>query len=319
MFFYFLVFTSSLAVSTVKRSVYASVITEPEMILNSSSSCAADTTPCGGPSPACCPSGHVCSFNMGIPTCEIPGEPFVSGFGGLSCTDPYFFDCSYVVRLPGHCCPIGTSCARYLDTDVVSCIDAHGTTVTSFPTGTTGLIPAPSTIAVDDPNIILLPLEAWNQSNVVPSCSSSSTLRISSTINSSISYNYTGSSIMIKTVTSPQGGMFVVLVDGFNTTNVIDTYSTGTDKDFDPPTCLSVQFPPFDETPPDFELRNQHSIELLYIGSASQAPNGSTTQSNIQFDTFAAPILFSSSDKVSIGAKTCSILALSLVLVVLIG
>ncbi|PPQ90179.1 hypothetical protein CVT25_013311 [Psilocybe cyanescens] len=90
---------------------------------------------------------------------------------------------------------------------------------------------------------------------------------------------------MINTITSPKGGVFSVLVDGFDTGSTIDTFVGPGDLFM--PTCYPVQIPPFGTTPPDFGSRNDHTVSLIYIGASSDAPEG--TESNIQFDSFAIP------------------------------
>jgi hypothetical protein len=89
---------------------------------------------------------------------------------------------------------------------------------------------------------------------------------------------------MVHTVTSSQGGVFAVFVDGFNTTSTIDTFSDNDTL----PLCYPVQFPPFRIPPPTLASQNQHSIMLLYEGPSPKAPNG-TVSSNMQFDAFAIP------------------------------
>jgi len=92
---------------------------------------------------------------------------------------------------------------------------------------------------------------------------------------------------MIHTVTSPQGGVFAVFVDGFNTTDVIDTFA-GPNSSL--PLCYPVQFPPFLQLPPTQASKNNHSITLIYTGPSPNAPNG-TAESSGQFDSFAIPDL----------------------------
>ncbi len=90
---------------------------------------------------------------------------------------------------------------------------------------------------------------------------------------------------MIRTVTSSQGGVFSILVDDFNTTAVIDTYS-GPDQPL--PLCYPMQFPPFIVPPPTLALQNNHTIKLVYMGPSPNAPSNSTGD-NGQFDSFAIP------------------------------
>jgi hypothetical protein len=95
---------------------------------------------------------------------------------------------------------------------------------------------------------------------------------------------------MIHTITSPLGGVLAVFVDGFNTTDVIDTFSGNTTQ---LPLCYPVQFPPFTHAPPDLGSQNHHSITLFYTGPSPNALNGTTT-SDVQFDSFAIPVFNSS-------------------------
>lgn len=199
---------------------------------------------------------------------------------------------------------IGTICFNDGTNNIVSCIDAYGVTASSYPSATLGYSPSATPVATDDPGIIYNPLSAWSNSDTIPNCTSSSSLRVTSTINSTISFNYTGEqflfrfrqvisytldfpgpSIMIHTVTSPNGGVFSVIVDDFDTTDIIDTFSANNTY---LPLCYPVQFPPFISSPPDLGLRNNHSITLIYTGPSPKAPS-STTSSNVQFDSFAIP------------------------------
>ena len=90
------------------------------------------------------------------------------------------------------CKAIGTVCYRDIPTNVLSCIDAYGSMAAPYPSATTGIIPAASSVVTSDPSLVFNPETAWNQSFNVPSCSESGTMRVTSTINSSVSYVYTG-------------------------------------------------------------------------------------------------------------------------------
>jgi hypothetical protein len=117
---------------------------------------------------------------------------------------------------------------------------------------------------------------------------------------------------VIHTVTSPLGGVFSVSVDGFDTKDIIDTFSGG-DSSF--PLCYPVQFPPFHRPPPDLALQNNHSIKLTYTGPSLKAPKNGTTSTNVQFDSFAIPIFspFSPTDGSSsvAGRKKCGLVLLA--------
>lgn len=91
---------------------------------------------------------------------------------------------------------------------------------------------------------------------------------------------------MVHTVPSLNGGIFSVLVDGFNTTNVVDTYSERTN--LSAPACYPLQFPPFIITPPDYQDHNNHTLTLVYIGPSPYAPAGANN-TFVQFDSFAIP------------------------------
>ncbi|KJA21290.1 hypothetical protein HYPSUDRAFT_739261 [Hypholoma sublateritium FD-334 SS-4] len=188
--------------------------------------CTDGTIPCGYGA-VCCPPSDICNFNRGIPACENLAQPLISGFQGAPCADPYLNDFSFV-GIAGFCCPIGTVCFNNGLNNVVSCINTYGTTASAFPSATQGFIPAATAVPNSNADIIFDPPEAWNSSAPSPSCSSSDgeeQLRVTSTLNATISFNYTGPSIMIHTVTSSQGGVFSLLVDDFNTTDIIDTFS----------------------------------------------------------------------------------------------
>src|ERR1700737_4335965 len=98
---------------------------------------------------------------------------------------------------------------------------------------------------------------------------------------------------MVHVVTSQQGGVFSVFVDGFDTGSTIDTYSDNKTNYTTLPLCYPAQFPPFVATPPTLASQNQHSITLMYTGPSLNAPNG-TTSANVEFDSFAIPVFKSS-------------------------
>ncbi|TFK33431.1 hypothetical protein BDQ12DRAFT_615298, partial [Crucibulum laeve] len=169
---------------------------------------------------------------------------------------------------------------------VVSCIDAYGTTASSYPSSTTGFVPSATPILIDDQKVTYNPPGAWSNSTSVPSCSSEKFLRVTNVTNATISFSYTGPSVMIQTVTSPNGGVFSLLFDGFNTTDVIDTYSG---SKFTLPTCFPAQFPPFNIPPPNFGTQNNHTVTLIYSGRSPNAPGHNANSSIVQFASFAIP------------------------------
>jgi len=90
---------------------------------------------------------------------------------------------------------------------------------------------------------------------------------------------------MVHTVTSENGGVFSVIIDNFNTTTLIDTYSGPGDAAL--PTCYPRQFPGFIRTPPGYANGTSHTISLVYIGPSMDSPPN--TASTVQFDTFSIP------------------------------
>ena len=208
------------------------------------------------------------------------------------------------------------------------CVNAYGTTTSAYPSATVGFTPSETSVASNDPSIAYNPPSAWNSSHAVPNCASSNTLHTTSTINATISFNYTGlclpfesyqsydyfdfagPSIIIHTVTSLTGGVFSVIVDGFNTSDTIDTFAGG---DSSLPLCYPVQFPPFHHPPPNLASQNNHTITLTYTGPSPNAPNG-TLSNNVQFDSFAIPVF--GSTKSNSSQKTNGLSSLLFVLVV---
>lgn len=256
------------------------------------SNCTADSVACL-PRSSCCPTGYFCNFNRGIPVCQSRDDEVISGFRpGASCpNDPYLISCAII----GHgdvCCPLGNICFSSVAQGGLSCIDAYGNATAPYPSTISQVTPPGTLISSNAPSIVYSPEDAWSSPSVTPNCTVSGTSRVTSMVNASISFNYTGTSIRVHTVTSPRGGLFSVIVDGFNTSTMIDTYSGG---DNQLPQCFPFQFPPFAHPPPDMGARNEHSITLVYTGPSSRAPNG-TTSSEVQFDTFAIPIFQTMSD-----------------------
>ncbi|KAF8901904.1 hypothetical protein CPB84DRAFT_1776986 [Gymnopilus junonius] len=208
-----------------------------------------------GPGSVCCAAEDNCNFNRGIPVCENFQQPLITGFLGQPCADPYLSKslCFSMSYLQLYIIAIGTVCFNSGLDQVVLCVNTYGTTSAALPSATQGFTPSASLIPKNDANILFNPSEAWNSSNTAPSCSPSqqnSELRITTAIDATVSFNYTGR-------------VFAVFVDGFNTTDVIDTFSG-------PNSALPQCYP------------------LLYIGPSPNAPNG-TTESSGQFDSFAIP------------------------------
>ncbi|KAJ7447548.1 hypothetical protein B0H11DRAFT_2177118 [Mycena galericulata] len=247
--------------------------------------CSANFTPCG-PGSSRCQSGDICNFKRGIPACEDLSLSLYSNFGGQPCNDPYLFSCN-IPEMDGVCCPIGTVCFYYTAQNFISCIDAVGVTATSYPSTATGFLPVSTPATTESDSIIFSPLTAWKKTTDPPSCSSSSATWTTSQLNASISFNFSGPSVMVHTVTSSDGGVFSVILDGLNTTTTIDTYSGG---QLVLPQCMPSQFPPFHMVPPTLANETEHTITLVYIGASPNAGSETGTQVNIQFDSFALPI-----------------------------
>lgn len=90
---------------------------------------------------------------------------------------------------------IGTVCFNNGLDKVVLCVNTYGTTASALPSATQGFVPAATTISNSNASLIFDPPEAWNNSAPSPSCSSSDgdeQLRVTSTLNATISFNYTG-------------------------------------------------------------------------------------------------------------------------------
>ncbi|PPQ98276.1 hypothetical protein CVT26_013520 [Gymnopilus dilepis] len=159
----------------------------------------------------------------------------------------------------------------------------------AYPSATTGVVPTATPIPNSNSAIVYFPSDAWNKSKISPNCSQSQSVYVTQTVNATVSFNYTGPSIVVNTISSHNGGLFSVLVDGFNTTSAIDT-NTAIGGNVSLPTCYPIQFPPFVITPPNYQSRTNHTIELVFIGSAPTPAQG-TTASVGQFDSFAIPDL----------------------------
>ncbi|KAF8883469.1 hypothetical protein CPB84DRAFT_1965172 [Gymnopilus junonius] len=193
----------------------------------------------------------------------------------------------YAPELTGRRLAIGTSCL--VDNDkAVSCVNALGATKSAVPSTATDFIPLSTPIAGSNVGIVYSPPGAWSDQNSTSDCATSSSLHVTSTINASISVNYTGTSIMVNTMTSSDGGVFSVIIDGFDTMSFVDTYSGPGNLSL--PICYPLQFPPFYVQPPEYANRTSHTLELLFIGVSPLAPNGTNTSIG-QLGVFAIPNL----------------------------
>ncbi|KAF8991236.1 hypothetical protein BDQ17DRAFT_1313507 [Cyathus striatus] len=267
------------------RTVYASDI------VALSANCSAETTSCG-PGTLCCPSGYTCTARRGIPICTNLQAPTpLVGYNHQACLDPYFFPCDITLDISGFCCPIGSLCYSNND-NVVRCIDAYGSTSAAIPSSTMISSPAKTPSPEDDNGITFSPEGAWGVSDNKSNCGISKTIHTTSAINASITFNYTGPSVTVHTITSPYGGVFSVFVDGFDTQTTIDT-SAYYSNFGEPPTpqCLPIQFPPFVVSPPDFQSNppSGHSITLVFVAPSPEALNGTNASASIQFDAFSIP------------------------------
>ncbi|KAF8165646.1 hypothetical protein B0H34DRAFT_247096 [Crassisporium funariophilum] len=245
--------------------------------------CTAGTSPCS-PRDTCCPSGSFCNFNRGIPVCIDPQFPIITGFDHNSrCADPYLMDCSQLIGVGGFCCPIGTVCYNNGLDQHVSCVDAYGTTASSFPSATVSVVPSATPVPIDSPAVQFNPSNAWNSSSApISNCIPGNIVRVTNVVNATVSFNYTGQSILIHTVKSPRGGVFSMTVDSVPLNDTIDTFNAGGEL------CFPVQFPPFRKPPPGFALRNDHSITLSFQGPSKNAPKD-ITSIDVQFGSFAIP------------------------------
>ncbi|KAJ7461411.1 hypothetical protein B0H11DRAFT_1736152 [Mycena galericulata] len=205
---------------------------------------------------------------------------------------------------------IGTVCFHYTAQNFISCIDAVGVTATSYPSTATAFLPVSTPVTTESNNVVFSPSTAWKNTTDPPSCSSSSAIWTTSQLNASISFNFSGPSVMVHMVTSSDGGVFSVILDGLNTTTTIDTYSGG---QLVLPQCMPSQFPPLRMVPPTLANETEHTITLVYIGASPNAGNETGTKTNIQFDSFALPIFLvdgQSSGADSLRAKPTSVVAL---------
>ncbi|KAF8652149.1 hypothetical protein AX16_004535 [Volvariella volvacea WC 439] len=181
----------------------------------------------------------------------------------------------------GLCCPIGTICYTNGVDSHVSCVDAYGTFSPAISSTDQGFLPPANAVANGDAEVEFDPPEAWIPAST-QGCAISTDARSTDVVNASISFNFTGPSIRIHTIKSPQGGVFSMVVDGVPLNDTIDTFNA------DGELCFPIQFPPFMEPPPGYGSRNEHSITLFHHGPSTKAPND-TTSSNVVFDSFAIP------------------------------
>ncbi|KAF9522918.1 hypothetical protein CPB83DRAFT_899226 [Crepidotus variabilis] len=194
--------------------------------------------------------------------------------------------CDQPVNIRGFCCPLGDICFTVTNDPKksVSCIDALGTTSAAFPTSTAASFsPSLSIIQNAEPALLFSPEKAWNTTQAAAGSCGSSTFHSTDVVNATVSFNYTGPSVLLNVMTSPQGGVFAVFIDDTQIMNRFDTF------DADQVKCIRRQYPPFPSlVPPGFGSRNSHSITLMHYGPSTLAPNG-TVSSVVQLDSFAVP------------------------------
>jgi hypothetical protein len=102
---------------------------------------------------------------------------------------------------------------------------------------------------------------------------------------------------MVRTIPSKTGGAFYLTIDGFNTTNIIDTYNPNAltleearGRSLNPDCYHVRQFPPMKIVPIGYEARETHTATLVYIGASVKFPGTDLTDLSIQFDSFALEI-----------------------------
>ncbi|KDR69105.1 hypothetical protein GALMADRAFT_145820 [Galerina marginata CBS 339.88] len=187
-----------------------------------------------------------------------------------------------VTSISGFCCPVGTICFNNGLDKVVECIDALGTAAAALPSATSvNFLPSTSAVPGNDVNLTFGPENAWNITTGI-NCTASNTVHSTTIKNATVSFNYTGSGILINTIMSPLGGVFSVTFDGILLMDTIDTFNAGGDL------CFHRQYPPFEDPPTDLGSTNEHSITLVYIGPSDQAPKNSSL-TMVQFDSFEIP------------------------------
>ncbi len=108
---------------------------------------------------------------------------------------PYAFRLlSSITTLNGAHPAIGSMCNNEEGDRFVNCVDTYGTTEPSVPASTVALAPTPTAQAVSINSNTIAYNGTWNVSNLVPKCAISSSLRVTSQVNASVEFNYTGSS-----------------------------------------------------------------------------------------------------------------------------
>ncbi|KAJ2919395.1 hypothetical protein MD484_g1038, partial [Candolleomyces efflorescens] len=216
----------------------------------------------------CCPGEWRCNYRRGIPICQDPTTRYVNGFNDQVCSigNPYLFSCD-IIGIPGFCCPIP------------------------------GLAPLDSSVG----RVSFTPRDAWTpvslgESELNSTCGGalSPYRRATSVFNATVSFNYTGPSILVRAIPSRTGGRFSVIIDGYNTTTFLDTYDPEA-EDGRPGNlsdkCYRVrQYPPMAIVPVGYETRESHTVSLVYAGAGENLLGTDPRNLSVQFDSFALPI-----------------------------
>jgi YD repeat-containing protein len=141
---------------------------------------------------------------------------------------------------------------------------------------------------------------------------------VTNVLNATISFSYTGKiwepfvklgvthsttwyiqgpSFMVRTIPSRAGGAFSLFIDGFDTSNIIDTYNANASTPEEArgermnPNCYHIrQFPPMMIVPIGYEDREAHTVTLVYIGAGQRLLGTDPSNLSVQFDSFALPI-----------------------------
>ena len=86
---------------------------------------------------------------------------------------------------------IGTICFNDGEDQAISCVDAYGTTASSFPSATTGIVPSATPVPASDNRILYTTPGAWNISHGA-NCTASDLIYATETLNATVSFNYSG-------------------------------------------------------------------------------------------------------------------------------
>lgn len=105
-------------------------------------------------------------------------------------------------------------------------------------------------------------------------------------------FSHSGLSVEADVLTSFNGGVFSIIIDGFNTTSTIDTYAGNpTDNATIFPLCYPNRFPPMGLIPQQYFSKGSHTISLVFIGASPNAQSPNSSQVTGQFVGFSIPDL----------------------------